>query len=55
MTVGHLLATISSRELTEWQAWFRVRNELQKDHQDTAMLEAEALRGAAEIRERVRP
>lgn len=26
MTVGQLLANISSRELAEWQAYFRVEN-----------------------------
>jgi len=36
MTVQTLLATTSSREIAEWQAFFRVENERQDEQQKEA-------------------
>ena len=51
MTVGHLLSSISSAELSEWRAFYKVRAELQKEASERAALEREALAGVDEIRE----
>lgn len=54
MTVGQLLSNISSAELTEWRAFYKVRQELQKEANELAALEREALVGVDEIRSQIR-
>ena len=46
MTVGELLASISSRELTEWQALYKVESEEQERHQKEAERKAKQGKGA---------
>ncbi len=50
MTVGQLLNAMSSPEISEWHAYFRLRREAK----ETADMESEALRGADEIRNHMR-
>jgi hypothetical protein len=49
MTVGQLLREADSRELAEWRAYYQ----LKREDAATATLEAVALRGADEVREKL--
>lgn len=42
MTVEQLLANISSREISEWMAFFRVENERYEQEKETSTKNAEA-------------
>jgi hypothetical protein len=54
MTVGQLLSNTSSAELSEWRAFYQVRREFQKEANELAALEREALAGVDELRAQVR-
>ncbi len=42
MTVGEMLDKMTSEEITEWMAFFKVENEERKQEQETGTKNAEA-------------
>ena len=50
MTVQQLLAAASSKELAEWQAYFQTKKDYEAGRNVEADLEAQAVRGLAELK-----
>lgn len=54
MSVQTLLATTSSIELAEWQAFFKVKEEREKEREQRRQMQDGAVKGAAEMTQQLR-